>query len=117
VDKPRVLVAEDSPMLRALMKKALEAAGVSVILAENGRQALELAQAEAFDLIALDNCMPELDGTEVCAELKADARWSAIPVIIITGDEQPRPCGADRYVVKDAGFASLVAAVRELLAI
>lgn len=117
MDKPRVLVAEDSPMLRALMKKALEAAGVSMTLAENGRQALELAQAEAFDLVVLDNRMPELDGTEVCTELKADARWSAIPVIIITGDEQPTPCGADCYVVKDAGFAGLVTAVRELLAI
>lgn len=117
MNAPRVLVAEDSPMLRALMKKALEAAGVTVILAENGRQALELAHAQAFDLIVLDNRMPELDGTDVCIELKADARWSAIPVVIITGDEQPTPCGADSYVVKDADFASLVTAVRKLLAI
>lgn len=117
MDKPRVLVAEDSPMLRAMMKRALEAAGLSVTLAENGRQALELAQAQAFDLVVLDNRMPELDGTEVCAELKSDARWSAIPVIIITGDEGLTPCSADRYVVKDAGFAGLVTAARELLAI
>ncbi len=117
MDKPRVLIAEDSPMLRAMMKKALEAAGLSVTLAENGRQALELAHAQTFDLFVLDNRMPELGGTEVCAALKSDTRWSSVPVIIITGDEQPDPCGADRYVVKDAGFAGLVAAARELLAI
>ncbi len=115
MEKPRVLVAEDSPMLRAMIKKALEAIGVAVTLAENGRHALELAQSQPFHLIALDNRMPEMDGTEVCAVLKADARWSATPVVIITGDEQPASCGADRYVIKDAGFASLISAVRELL--
>lgn len=80
----KILVVDDELLLRMMLKDALEEAGHTVALAENGQVALTRARAEAPDCILLDIMMPGLDGYETCAALKADPRLAAIPVILIS---------------------------------
>ena len=81
---PKVLVVDDEFLLRSMMKDALEEAGYTVALAENGQSALARAKAESPDCILLDIMMPGLDGYETCAALKADPELAAIPVLLFS---------------------------------
>ncbi len=83
----RILVVDDSPRDRKLMRRILESAGHIVEEAEGGRVALEKVQAAAPDLILLDLMMPDVDGAAVLAELKGNPRTRHIPVIIVTAKE------------------------------
>lgn len=81
---PKVLVVDDEFLLRTMLKDALEEAGYTVVLAENGQAALARAKAESPDCILLDIMMPGLDGYETCAAFKADPALAAIPVILVS---------------------------------
>ncbi len=81
---PKILVVDDESLLRMMLKDALEEAGYTVVLAENGEMALQRARAESPDCILLDIMMPGLDGYETCAALKADPDLRAIPVILVS---------------------------------
>ncbi len=70
------------------LKRSLEQQGHTVALAENGRQALEMLYAGRFDLVLLDILMPEMDGFEVLACLKADPARRDLPVIVISALDQ-----------------------------
>ena len=102
----RVLVADDEPNIRRLIRFRLERAGYEVVTAADGRQALEQAETACPDLIILDVMMPELDGFQVLASLKSEARTAAIPVLMLTarsGDDHVRHgwhTGADFYLAK-----------------
>ena len=80
----RVLIVDDEALLRAMMQDGLEAAGHQVVLADSGRIALEMAKIDRPDCILLDIMMPEMDGYETCARLKADADLAPIPVILVS---------------------------------
>ena len=79
-----VLVVDDDKFNRDLLSRQLERQGHVVTTARNGRQALELMQAQQFDLVLLDIMMPEMNGYQVLEHLKADAVLRRIPVIVIT---------------------------------
>lgn len=79
-----ILVVDDYVLNRLQLKRHLEQQGHAVTLVENGRQALELLDREGFDLILLDILMPEMDGFEVLARLKADPARRDVPVIVIS---------------------------------
>ena len=81
---PKVLVVDDEFLLRSMLKDALEEAGHTVIVAENGQAALTSAKADPPDCIVLDIMMPGLDGYETCAALKAEPSLAAVPVILIS---------------------------------
>ena len=83
-----ILVADDVRANRDLLERHLIREGHKVTLAEGGRQALALADKEPFDLILLDLMMPDLDGFQVLARLKADGRLQDIPVIMISALEE-----------------------------
>ncbi|MCH8237465.1 MAG: response regulator [Proteobacteria bacterium] len=83
-----ILVADDVRANRDLLERHLTREGHRVTLAEGGRQALALADKEPFDLILLDLMMPDLDGFQVLARLKADGRLQDIPVIMISALEE-----------------------------
>ena len=83
-DGYRVLVVDDNGINRLKISRGVEQHGHEVAVAENGRQALEMLQAEAYDLILLDIVMPEMDGYEVLQELKSDPQLRAIPVVVIS---------------------------------
>lgn len=102
----RILVADDSPGNISVLVGALESAGHEVLAASRGLDALRIAEKARPDLILLDVMMPELDGIETCRRLKQSAVASRIPVIFITGQDNPGrlveafQAGGVDYVVK-----------------
>ena len=85
IKKDIVLVVDDSPDALSLINDALEDAGMDVLVALEGRQALTIAQKIKPDIILLDAMMPNMDGFETCRALKANPDLNAIPVIFMTG--------------------------------
>ena len=111
----RILVADDDPEIRSLLKRALAYEGYSVDLAEDGAQALALALASPPDLVILDVVMPGLDGMEVARRLRAGGD---VPVLMLTarsgtGDKVAGlDAGADDYLAKPFVLDELLARVR-----
>ncbi|MFN3594626.1 MAG: ATP-binding protein [Thiobacillaceae bacterium] len=105
----RVLVAEDHPINQKLSQLMLENLGVEVVLASNGKEALERAQQETVDLILMDCQMPEWDGLQATRAIRA---WEAetgrarLPIIALTANAMPgfedtcRQAGMDAYLLK-----------------
>jgi CheY-like chemotaxis protein len=79
-----VLVVEDDPATREMMRRTLEQDGWHVDEAENGRVALRRMETSAPALILLDLMMPEMDGFELVAELRKNDSWRAIPIVVVT---------------------------------
>lgn len=115
---PRILVVDDEQAVLDLLVYNLSRAHYEVLTAANGRQALELASQAEPDLILLDLMLPEIDGLDVCRELR---KVSQVPVIMITarGEEVDRvvglELGADDYIVKPFSVREVVARVRAVL--
>jgi phosphoserine phosphatase RsbU/P len=84
----RILVVDDQPENRDVLVKHLEREGHSTVQAENGRQAVEMLNDEAFDLVLLDVAMPETDGYTVLGQMKADPKLRHIPVIMISAVDE-----------------------------
>src|SRR5262245_56802373 len=106
MENQTVLVVDDSQISRKIMAAFLEKEGYRSIQAEDGAQALKQAQEALPDLILLDVIMPGPDGYEVCRTLKADPRTAEIPIIFLTGVNDPEnkvkgiELGASDYVTK-----------------
>ncbi|MFB1036385.1 MAG: response regulator, partial [Sinobacterium sp.] len=79
-----VLVVDDSPDTLGLLNEALELAGLSVLIALEGKQAITIAQKITPDIILLDAIMPNMDGFETCKLLKANPKLADIPIIFMT---------------------------------
>jgi len=115
---PRILVVDDEPAVLNLLVYNLSKAHYQVMTAVNGRQALEIARQAEPDLILLDLMLPEVDGLDVCRELR---RTSKVPIIMITarGEEIDRvvglELGADDYVCKPFSVRELMARVKAVL--
>lgn len=113
-----VLIVDDDPHIIEVLRFALEKAGFSVEEAANGRLALEKAQAKQFALIVLDITMPEMDGLEMCRQLR---KSSEVPVLFLSSrdDEIDRivglEIGGDDYVTKPFSPRELVARVQAIL--
>jgi len=86
--RPRVLMIDDSTAERDLYALMLER-DVRVLTAARGAEGLSLAAAERPDVIVLDVMMPEMNGWEVCRRLKANPTTAAIPVIMLTAQDEP----------------------------
>ena len=114
----KILIADDDPQIRRLLRGYLEDAGFQVLAAADGREAVALAAAEGPDLIILDLAMPELDGWETARRLR---RRSDVPIIFLTArvDEADRVAGlemgADDYVTKPFSPREVAARVRAVL--
>ncbi|WP_438489944.1 response regulator transcription factor [Streptomyces sp. S186] len=115
----RILVVEDEPKMRALLRRALVEEGYAVDAAADGPQALALAQAAAFDAVVLDVMLPGLDGFEVCARLRR--RGARVPVLMLTARDAVADRvagldgGADDYLTKPFSLAELLARLRALI--
>ncbi len=104
--KPTVLIADDSITTRTLEKSLLEARGYRVLVATDGHEALATLGHAPVDVVVADIEMPRTDGFALVEEMKGDARFAAIPVILVTSrdaDSDRRrglALGADAYIVK-----------------
>jgi CheY-like chemotaxis protein len=84
----RVLVVDDEPAALALIRGALEPEGVEVVTAQGGREALAWAEhGQLVDLVICDLVMPDVDGFEVIAALKGNARTADVPIVVCTGHD------------------------------
>jgi len=105
-EQARVLVVDDSPTVRQMLRRTLIRADYRVTLAENGVEAWGILQVEDFDLLVSDVDMPEMNGIELIENLRANARVGSMPAILLSykGREQDRQrglqAGADAYVTK-----------------
>lgn len=117
----KILIAEDDFDSRLLVSDIVEALGYTPILAENGRVALDKTLSDLPDLVILDVNMPEMDGFEVCAQMKRHAATATVPVIMLTAqtDIDSRVAGlgvgADDYVDKPFHPRELIARIESRL--
>ncbi|MBN2549516.1 MAG: response regulator transcription factor [Anaerolineales bacterium] len=115
---PRILVVDDEQAVLDLLVYNLNKAHYEVLTAANGRQALELARQAEPDLILLDLMLPEVDGLDVCREIR---HASKVPIIMITarGEEIDRvvglELGADDYICKPFSMRELMARIKAVL--
>lgn len=84
----KIVIADDEPRLRLLVRTALEREDCLILEAADGHRALDLILREKPDLVILDVVMPGLYGTEVCKQLKTNPETAHIPVIILTAYPQ-----------------------------
>ena len=116
-----IVVVDDSRTQAELVKMVLEDAGYVVTTACNGAEALQLIQKERPKLIISDIQMPVMDGYELCRRVKADPELSAIPVLLLTAESDPKETlkalqsGADNFLYKPCGDEHLVSRVRQML--
>jgi DNA-binding response OmpR family regulator len=117
----KILVIDDESVLVETIAYNLEQAGYQVITAGDGTSALQAAYRELPDLIILDIMLPEMDGLEVCRQLRRESSTATTPIMMLTakGDEIDKvvglEVGADDYVTKPFGRRELLARVRALL--
>jgi len=117
----KVLLVEDNEMNRDMLSRRLERKGHQVVIATDGRQALDLAVAEKPDLILMDMSLPVLDGWEATRRLKADAQTKQIPIIALTAHAMPederkaREVGCDDYDTKPIDLSRLLGKIEALL--
>jgi two-component system OmpR family response regulator len=114
----RALVVEDEPKMATLLRRGLVEEGYAADIARTGTDALRRAQATSYDVILLDVMLPDLDGFEVCRQLRQGNVWS--PVLMLTARDgiEDRVAGldsgADDYLSKPFSFAELLARLRAL---
>ena len=118
----RILIAEDDPHTLLMLEFKLNSLGHEVISANDGGQALEVAESHSPDLVLLDLNMPVLDGFQVLRRLKSGSGTKDIPVIMLSAHGQEKEVvtglefGAVDYVTKPFSFAELIARVNRSLA-
>jgi CheY-like chemotaxis protein len=102
----RVLVTDDEPVTRTLLKSLLGREGFEVLEATTGQQAIDVAMRERPDLMIIDLNMPEMNGYEAIGRLRTDPEMEALPILVLTADESAGverrvlELGADDYIVK-----------------
>ena len=117
----KILLVEDNEMNRDMLSRRLQRRGYEVVIAVDGGQGVEMAQAEVPDLILMDMSLPVIDGWEATRKLKAAADTKAIPVIALTahamsGDrERALEAGCDDYDTKPIEISRLLAKIEALL--
>jgi two-component system KDP operon response regulator KdpE len=113
-----ILVVDDEPQIRRVLRSTLSSNGYDVIEAKNGQEAIEMAVREHPDLILLDVNMPEMNGLEACSKIRVSFNT---PIIIVTvrnsehDKVQALDSGADDYIVKPFAIGELLARVRAAL--
>ena len=117
----KILVVDDEALVRNMMCDGLAAAGYAVSAASSGEEALKVVQAQRPACILLDIMMPDLDGYDTCAALKADPQTSSIPVLLVSATtdarvtDQAKRVGAAAVLRKPVRVDELRRAVSQVL--
>jgi signal transduction histidine kinase len=121
MDKIQILIAEDSITQAMQLQNILEVNGYDAAIAANGREALQSIGASGPSIVISDIVMPEMDGFELCRNIKGDEELRSTPVILLTSLSDPQDviravqCGADQFVTKPYDEKHLLTTVEHLL--
>lgn len=116
--EPLILIIDDEPQILRALKTILSANHFRIITAMNGEQGLALATVESPDIIILDLSLPDMDGIQVCEQIR---EWSKVPIIILSVKDNEKDKvaaldkGADDYLTKPFGIEELMARIRVAL--
>jgi two-component system, cell cycle response regulator DivK len=115
----QILVVEDNERNMKLFRDVLQANGYRTLEATTGRRAVELATEHGPDLVLMDIQLPDIDGVEALARLRADERTAAIPILALTAQAMDGDrarflaAGFDGYISKPVDINDLVATVKQ----
>ena len=120
---PRILIADDSPLARHLLRRAVESAipDAELFMASDGAEASTLLATHAPDIAILEVSMPAAAGISVCRAIRANPRFATMGLVIITAQVSTeaarlaRDAGADRFLTKPVSPPALIAAARDLV--
>jgi len=122
MDTKKILIVDDERDALFILEGELAGRGYSVIAADNGLDALNMAKSERPDLIILDLWMPGMDGAEVAAKLREEPKTKDIPVIFLTclfqkreGEEQGRVVGGEVLIAKPYSIKGLLTQIEKLV--
>lgn len=121
MNKPKILVVDDSPTDLKLMSKPFLSEKYNLITATNGEEALQKAKENMPDIVVLDVIMPKLNGFNVCREIKRSSTLKDTKVILLSSKNQPsdkfwgEKQGADAYMTKPFTGEELLATAEQLL--
>jgi DNA-binding response OmpR family regulator len=117
----KILVVDDEVDLVKTIQFSLEVEGYTVLVSNDGEDALSQARKESPDLILLDIMLPKLDGYKVCRLLKFDERYKHIPILMMTAKTQEKDkvlgieTGADEYITKPFDMDELMEKIKAYL--
>ncbi|MFT4251276.1 MAG: ATP-binding protein [Caulobacter sp.] len=117
----RMLVVDDHPVNRRVIRLFLEPFGCELVEVENGQEALDAVAAHGFDIVLMDVNMPVMDGLEATRRLRADPRWARLPIVALTADvmqTQIRTCleaGMDAHVAKPIDMRNLLSVLAQVV--
>ena len=121
MQKQKILIVDDEEHIRELLKFNLNNSGYDTILASNGVEALKYAKDEKPDLVLLDIMIPEMDGIEVCKNIRAEKTLVNTSIIMLTAKSEELDkilgleLGADDYITKPFSIRELLARVKAVL--
>lgn len=118
MSQTHILVVDDEPNIRRVLKAGLSAEGFEVTEASDGEEAVRVAEESSPDLMLLDIMMPKMDGFEVCRRVR---ERSTVPIIMLSALADPADkakclnLGADDYMVKPFGISELLSRIKAVL--
>ncbi|MBI5074441.1 MAG: response regulator [Nitrospirae bacterium] len=119
--KRRILCVDDQPVNLALFREILIYEGYDVVIAEDGKTALNLLHAQKIDLVILDVLMPQMNGLEVCRQIRGDEDIAGIPIIMVSGlaayqdRQRGLGAGADDFIMKPFHLTEIASRVKTML--
>ncbi|MBN2196191.1 MAG: response regulator [Polyangiaceae bacterium] len=120
--RARVLIAEDSDVIRETIRRELTEAGFEVRATRDGTEALAIARRELFDAVSTDVMMPGMDGYDLTRALRTDPRYAHVPIVMVTSKDaridalRGYDAGADAYLTKPSDAGVLIRTIDGLLA-
>jgi putative two-component system response regulator len=121
IKAPKILIADDSSIIRRLLTRELKEMGARVTQAEDGQGAFDLVCSQPFDLVISDVEMPNMDGFSLCRRIKENSETRAIPVVILSALDSDRDidrgfeAGAAAYVSKSKAKNELKETIRKVM--
>lgn len=127
MEKGRVLVIDDDPMIRNILQAMLGAEGYDVVLAEDGQQGVDIIDKEPrpikFSFVVLDVIMPGMNGLDVLTRIRLHPHSNKLPVLMLTGEDKAEDImagysvGADYYITKPFTRQQLVFGIQNILGV